>query len=316
MSTQSTHQQPRFDREHWLTTIPEWELTPLRISLVYLVLGTAALFFSDVLLVYWIDSAVLLAQLQAAKGGLEVLLTAGLIYVLTKRSRRSLQRKNASLRELKGELTVLHRVFRHNLRNSMNIVEGSAENLVREIPDTGENENINRILRQTDRVVRLCEHASTIEDSTIVGDQNHVAIDLSDLVASTVTEIRDQHPHVDITTDVPEDVTVQAHPQLETALREAISNAHQHADTDSPQVEVVADRDREDVVLHVVDNGPGIPDIEYEALETDGKASLTHGAGLGIWMMNWVLRQSGGALRFRPSSSGGHVVFVLQANSS
>ncbi|UVE50589.1 HAMP domain-containing histidine kinase [Haloferax larsenii] len=312
MSIPSIHQQRGFSIEQWLKTIFQWELTPLRISLLYLVLGTGSLFFSDVLLVQWVESAALLAQLQAAKGGLEVLLTAGFIYVLTKRSRRSLQQKNASLRKLKEERTVLHRVFRHNLRNSMNIVQGSATNLARDLPNPDTNQDIDRILRQSDRVVRLCEHASTIDETTMVDDENHVAIDLPELVDTTVTEIRAQYPDADITTDVPADVTVRGHPQLETALEEAISNAHQHAGGNSPQVEVTAERTRGNVVLHVVDDGPGIPDIEYEALEPGPKTSLTHGSGLGMWMMNWVLRQSGGALRFQSSGSGGHVVFVLQ----
>ncbi|SEL53926.1 hypothetical protein [Haloferax larsenii] len=229
MSIPSIHQQRGFSIEQWLKTIFQWELTPLRISLLYLVLGTGSLFFSDVLLVQWVESAALLAQLQAAKGGLEVLLTTGFIYVLTKRSRHSLQQKNASLRELKEERTVLHRVFRHNLRNSMNIVQGSATNLARDLPNPDDNQDIDRILRQSDRVVRLCEHASTIEETTMVDDENHVAIDLPELVDATVTEIRAQYPDVDITTDVPADVTVRGHPQLETALEEAISNAHQHA---------------------------------------------------------------------------------------
>ncbi|ELZ82630.1 histidine kinase [Haloferax elongans ATCC BAA-1513] len=312
MSIPSTHQQYGFSIEQWLKTVLRWELTPLRISLLYLVLGTGSLFFSDVLLVQRVESAALLAQLQAAKGGLEVLFTAGFIYVLTKRSRRSLQQKNASLRELKEERTVLHRVFRHNLRNSMNIVQGSATNLARDLPAPNDNQDIDRILRQSDRVVRLCEHASTIEETTMVDDENHVAIDLSKLVDATVTEIRAQYPDVDITTDVPDDLTARAHPQLETALEEAISNAYRHAGADSPHIEVSAERTRENVVVHVVDDGPGIPDIEYEALESGPKTSITHGSGLGMWMMNWVLRQSGGALRFRPSGSGGHVVFVLQ----
>jgi PAS domain S-box-containing protein len=67
-----------------------WNLTPARIAGIYLLFGVTALLVSDVLLdVLFADP--LLATLQGIKGVLEVLATAGLIYLLVTWSQRDLR---------------------------------------------------------------------------------------------------------------------------------------------------------------------------------------------------------------------------------
>jgi hypothetical protein len=65
------------------------ELSPMRIAGIYAVFGFGALFVSDLLLPRYLSTH-LLAQVQALKGAIEILLTAGLIYVLTHYSERQL----------------------------------------------------------------------------------------------------------------------------------------------------------------------------------------------------------------------------------
>lgn len=69
------------------------QLTPFRIAVIYAGFGIAALLFSDVVLVAFVDDPQLLRELQAAKGAIEVLLTGGLIYLLVSVYRRSNERK-------------------------------------------------------------------------------------------------------------------------------------------------------------------------------------------------------------------------------
>lgn len=88
-----------------LPDIPERDLeferlTPLRITLIYVLFGLALLVFSDLLLPLWVDDAGLLREVQALKGAVEVALTGGLIYVLGGRMRRQLRQSERRYRNL------------------------------------------------------------------------------------------------------------------------------------------------------------------------------------------------------------------------
>ncbi len=67
-----------------------WNLTPARIAGIYLLFGATALLISDVLLNLLFEDP-LLAALQGLKGVIEVLATAGLIYLLVTRSQHDLR---------------------------------------------------------------------------------------------------------------------------------------------------------------------------------------------------------------------------------
>lgn len=95
-------------------TLAPVDLTPLQITTMYGLFGFSALYVSDVMLPQRIEDPAFLAQLQALEGGGEIVLTAGLIYVLTRQSRGAITRRTDRLEALEAERNVLHRVFRHN----------------------------------------------------------------------------------------------------------------------------------------------------------------------------------------------------------
>lgn len=76
---------------------------------------------------------------------------------------------------------------------------------------------------------------------------------------------------------------------LEFVLSNLVENAVEHADTDSPTVELAAVIGSEDtqypVTLTVVDDGPGIPDREVEILDAGQETPLKHGSGIGLWVI-------------------------------
>ncbi len=74
-------------------------------------------------------------------------------------------------------------------------------------------------------------------------------------------------------------------------------------------------RDGEAVHLSVADDGPGIPPAEIDVVtgETD-ITQLTHGSGLGLWLVNWMIDSYGGSVSFARSAIGGsHVEITLEA---
>ncbi|MFB6312129.1 MAG: diguanylate cyclase, partial [Salinirussus sp.] len=56
--------------------------------------------------------------------------------------------------------------------------------------------------------------------------------------------------------------------------------------------------------------GPGLDPNELVALERGKEASLIHLSGMGLWLVNWVVRDSGGYLKFEQSEQGGTLAIV------
>lgn len=276
-------------------TIEEWDLTPLQITLIYMVFGFAALYLSDVVFVQLIDDPALLQQVQAVKGGVEVVATGGLIFVLTHRSRRSLTRANDRLQQQQEELQVLHRLFRHNLRNTMNIIHGYTASLHEELDTQRHREWCATMLDVADQIIHYTEQADKIQKVTHDGD-----FTVTD-VADTVTQVIDSHPEIteqtQVETSLPETALVEANKMLSEALTELLRNAIVHNDTDHPEVMLSVDPEAGPshmTEITVADNGPGIPQHVKQAIQQRNEDQLIHLDGIGMWFVFWTITSARG----------------------
>jgi two-component system osmolarity sensor histidine kinase EnvZ len=98
-----------------------------------------------------------------------------------------------------------------------------------------------------------------------------------------------------------------AHMALRRAITNLIDNALRYA---GEPVEVEARREGANVVIEVLDRGPGIPDGEAERLKQpftrlDPARSGRGGAGLGLAIVERVARAHGGRLELHPRPGGG-----------
>jgi signal transduction histidine kinase len=65
------------------------------------------------------------------------------------------------------------------------------------------------------------------------------------------------------------------------------------------------------VVIEIEDDGPGIPESELDPLAAGGETQLVHGSGAGLWIVDRVVRYSGGTVEFDSSESGTVVRLIL-----
>ena len=64
-------------------------------------------------------------------------------------------------------------------------------------------------------------------------------------------------------------------------------------------------------MVRVIDDGPAIPDVETDVLSEDVETSSTyHGAGVGLWVIQWCVDSLGGGLSFSENSPRGNVVSI------
>lgn len=286
----------------------DWEWTPARITLFYLLFGTAALYLSDVIFVQLIVDPVALRQLQALKGAAEVLVTAGLIYWLTTKSRREVERTNAHLETALQQTQILHRVLRHNLRNVCTIIHGHAE-LLADRHDESLVEHVETIADQTDRLVNLSEKTTQLRRVAEVTDSPRTRVDLVAVVESAVATVRSTYPDVEFHTELPDHAYAVTSSHISAAIDELIENAVEHNDADDPRVRITITTPAADrVALTVADNGPGIPDMEREVLAEGNEAPTFHSQGLGLWLVRMVVTAAEGDLKIEDNDPRGTLV--------
>jgi signal transduction histidine kinase len=278
-------------------------------TLIYLVFGVAALYVSDVLFVRYLSDP-LLSQVQTVKGGVEVLLTAGLIFLLTRRSRRQVRATQDQLERQNDELGLLHRVLRHNLRNKINVIKLHTELLASAAePDES---RCDAILETARQIETYAEQARRIRKATGEADEYH-RIDLAEAVSGLLEDRLGAVEGVEVTTQVPDTAEVVANPLFTEAIGELVTNAVEHNDADTPRVTVTVDPEagpRDTTTIRVVDNGPGIPEFEVDALESGTEAPLYHPSGMGLWFVELVVACSGGEFTLEPGADGGTVARI------
>jgi len=260
------------------------ELSPIRIAAIYTVLGFIALYVSDFFLPRHL-SGQLLGQVQALKGGIEVLLTAGLIYVLTYYSERQLQQTNRRLENFAS-------IVSHDLRNPLTTMEGSLELAER----TGDTEDFERCRQTISQMRRLIEDLLTLaRDGDIV--ESTVPVDLQEAAESAWHAV----PTEDASLSVETNLTIEAdNDRVEQLLGNLYRNAVEHGD---PTVTVRIGECEDG--FFVADDGPGLPQESGEDVFNAGYSTTSDGTGLGLDIVRQISEAHGWDVSDHESTEGG-----------
>ncbi|GAA0193206.1 sensor histidine kinase [Halobaculum roseum] len=211
-------------------------------------------------------------------------------------------------RELRRQrLEVLNRVLRHNLRNDMTVVVGNADLLLERVGDD-ERPLADAIARRGRALQRLGEKARDAED-VLADDVPVREVSVDDLCAGLVTRARDSYPEASVDVRVADGLTVSVRATvLETVLWNLVENALEHGS--DVAVRLSARTTDAGVAFAVADDGPGIPETELESIRAGTETALTHGSGLGLWVVRWGTRVLGADLSFEEREPTGTVVTV------
>ncbi|WP_049942954.1 MULTISPECIES: histidine kinase N-terminal 7TM domain-containing protein [Haloarcula] len=212
-------------------------------------------------------------------------------------------------RQREQRLDVLNRLLRHDIRNEMNVVKGNAD-LLRDTADADERERLDRIISTVDDIVDRSNKIGRVTEA--LETEQHSPTALQTLLESVVSDARDRRPDVAITLTCEDDLWIQGGPSILIALEELVENAVEHQATDGGPVEVEITATRTDgtpgVRVAVHDNGPGITDHEREVIRSGTETPLKHGSGVGLWLVNWIVRNLGGRMSFPDTAEPGTTV--------
>ncbi len=215
------------------------------------------------------------------------------------------------------QLQVVDRVLQHNLRNALTVIRGRASQILTEETgpagsDSGETaEAASSIVSRADDLLTTSEKARQITD-VLSDPPNAGPVDIDTTVEQIVESVSAAFPDATVTATTPDEtVVVSATDRIGRAIEELLRNAIDHHDGDHPSVRATVVPDDERVEVRIADDGPGLTGMNRDVLES-GQAvdALYHGSGLGLWMVYWVLQQSGGSATVRDADPRGTVVSV------
>ena len=211
-------------------------------------------------------------------------------------------------REREGLISVINRVLRHNMRNKMGIISGYAEMLETRL--SGDDaEKVTKIRNTANQLLDLTESAQRLEEYRELSPDLE-RTDIVPMLEDTVSELQMEYPEASVTIDAPDTVVVNTHERLKTALWEVVENAAKHGG-DPAVVEIDVVDTETGVTIAIRDNGPGLPEIEQQVLESNMETPLVHGEGLGLWLIHWIVTSLDGELETTAGDAGTTVTIRL-----
>jgi PAS domain S-box-containing protein len=203
-------------------------------------------------------------------------------------------------RDLNLLVQIFSRVYRHNMRNDFNVIQGYADMLERD--SSGEIARMaGRIDDKADRLLQQATKARQIEG--VFTSTDTVSRSLREMVEDVRSSF-ETRPDVVFTCSVHE-VDVDVTPRFDLAIRELVHNAiTHHPGGETVEIEIHSERTERYVHLAVTDNGNGIPEYELSVLRAGEETDLRHSSGIGLWLVRALVTRSRGELTVDSTDSG------------
>ena len=201
----------------------------------------------------------------------------------------------------------------HEIKNPLTPIQLSAERIRRKFGKTiTEDKSVfdqctDTIIRQVDDIRRMVDEFSRfarMPKPVIEGE------DVADTVRQAVFLMRVGHPELDIEAEIKEDpLKAQFDRRLiSQALTNIIKNATEAIEQvpaeelGKGRIDVVAQRENDDILIDVIDNGIGLPKVARQRLLEPYVTTRAKGTGLGLAIVGRVLEDHGGRIELKDAS--------------
>jgi two-component system OmpR family sensor kinase len=198
----------------------------------------------------------------------------------------------------------------HELRTPLTVIKGYTELISSPNVSSEQLERaIERMLKEILRMENLVSDLLLLAEIRELPPKVSETINLSDVVASSVRDFRDDHVARVVSEEVQEDLSINGRLDLvERLLTNALSNIARHTPPDAP-VRVSVVREGSAARLSIEDGGPGLP-VYGERPERfrrfdPSRSRESGGSGLGMSIMADLSNVMGGVMTTSPSSLGG-----------
>jgi len=214
--------------------------------------------------------------------------------------------------QLAGELAVVNRLIRHDIRNDMSVILAWLQQLKPDL-DAAHHDTLDTLIERSESVVELTD---TVKDyvEMLEGDADPQLepVMLDETVEKEAVATRQAYEAVDLSVHNVPSQPVLANSMLASVFRNLFHNAVQHNDKAVPRIDVTGEDRGDTIAVHVSDNGPGIPERQTEALFEKGTKGLdSSGTGIGLFLIGELIETFDGDITVRDSDSGGTTFSVV-----
>jgi PAS domain S-box-containing protein len=217
----------------------------------------------------------------------------------------------STIKEKERRLRLFYRIFRHNLRNDMNVILGYAEQLEQAIEDDDLKMQIQTVNNTAKKVATLSDSVTEIDQITNRTLADRSPTKVMAIVEDVASELGKTYPHITLAIDGTEDVWVNVDDNLRVALRQILKNAVEHSDQQQPTllITIAEIEEREQAQIKIADDGPGMPEIESQIFESEDElTSVSHSSGIGLWIIKFCAESLGGYVRVEDNEPRGSVI--------
>ena len=238
------------------------------------------------------------------------------VAVVVERDRlRSQSRRSRLERERTAMRTAMLAAVSHDLRTPLSGIKASVGTLLTDdihLTPADQSELLRGVNVATDRLQALVDNLLDMSrlDAGVVRPRP-VAVSLDEIVPRALAGVPGDHVDLEVSEQLP---LVFVDPGLlERALANIIENAVRHA-PDERRVRVCAEVSAGEVVLRVVDRGPGVPDDlkddVFRAFQRLGDRPEGDGVGLGLAVARGFVEANGGTVEAEDTPGGGLTMVV------
>lgn len=261
-----------------------------RAAFGYLVFGIVWIGGTDWLALQLAADQSELAQLQSVKGWIFVGLSTIFIYVLLYFRERQVDFATERLTVAMEQLQVIHRVFRHNLRNELTVFRGYVESTIARLESEPLKRQLELASRSANRMDELNEALQKIENAHNPTEEIIEIIPMvrSEAAAVDNARIRLETSHID-------EAYAMGDSSLKLLFREILAYLleKQPDGADTKSVEIEANQSDRYINLNFRSRGVRIPDSELEPIRVGREEDLFHATGVDLWVIKWLANYYG-----------------------
>lgn len=221
--------------------------------------------------------------------------------------------RQQKLRERQKRIEFMHRLLRHNMLNSLNVVNARLELLDGRV-DYEMADHLETAISRTSEMIQFVE---TIREMTkVIGEtseQELKAKRLDEVLTARVEAVQQNYPHSDIYLESVPAVEIKADDLLDEVFNNVLTNAVQHNHRNTPKIWVKTTVDKNTATVSIADNGPGVPDAKKSAiLDEKSKTFQDPDSGFGLYLVKEIMQFYEGSVTVtdnEPEGSVFHLTF-------
>ncbi len=199
----------------------------------------------------------------------------------------------------------------HSIRNPITSIGGMAKILTRKFANEEQKKFLEVIIKETSRLDKVLEDLNNYADQA--QEMNPEAIVLCEMLRKTLILMQPELTKQKINWDIKcpdQDMQISAdRKHLQQMFLHLVRNAVE-AMPNGGQLEVFVNRDEDWIHITVKDSGVGMPEDTLDKAKDPFFTTKTYGTGMGLTMVENVLKSHGGNFKMYKRDAGGLAVIV------